>query len=502
MKNQFPNALLIIFLVLAQPLSVLSENNLPILPIEDREKENIYTLLLNEVCQIALQNNFDIQLARYDAYIAQTKKKESDSLYDTIIDSQIQYHNNQRKQVSTILGSKVIDNDYHLGITKKLPTGTTVGVDMSNNRHWSNSAFISSNPSHDSSLTLNVKQELGKNFFGLEDRGDIKMTRLDIENTGFLSLDRIEAEMAAVEKAYWGLVLQNEKFKIAQEILRQARQLLDFNQEKIVDGLAEAPELLAAEANFENRMNEVTMTELELRTKVNILKFLLNIEDNQASMVPGDQFRILSDESQQLDLSLKKAFQFRRDYKRAQNDIKSKKLLISIKKNSLWPEINLEATLARNGLGDHFPKAVENISQEDNPDLLTVLKISFPLENNKAEANWDKAKLEHTQALINLKLLERMIVLSIDDRVRNCNILKELAISKEKIAELQLKKLQAEEKRFRTGRSETDTMIRYQEDTIQARWEAVEAKYLYSLALIDLRQAEGTFLDPYGIEEL
>ncbi len=54
-----------------------------------------------------------------------------------------------------------------------------------------------------------------------------------------------------------------------------------------------------------------------------------------------------------------------------------------------------------------------------------------------------------------------------------------------------------EEKRFSHGRSDTDTMIRFQDDLSNAREEAAEAKYKYYAAVIDLSRREGTLLKRY-----
>ena len=48
------------------------------------------------------------------------------------------------------------------------------------------------------------------------------------------------------------------------------------------------------------------------------------------------------------------AFENRRDYKKAKNDIDASGLNLVMQKNNSWPEVNLEASVARNGLKRHF----------------------------------------------------------------------------------------------------------------------------------------------------
>src|SRR3989338_4492024 len=78
-----------------------------------------YTLSLDDVTRLALQNNFDIQMARYDARIAMTRQGEAESIYDTIFEAEVKYLDNQKARTTTILGTKNLENDYNLSLSKK-----------------------------------------------------------------------------------------------------------------------------------------------------------------------------------------------------------------------------------------------------------------------------------------------------------------------------------------------------------------------------------------------
>ena len=161
-------------------------------------KDDVYTLSLEDVTRLALQNNFDIQLAQYDAQIARSKQGEAESIYDTIFEAEVKYRDNQKARTTTILGTKNLENDYNLSLSKKFSTGTKIDVDMTNARDWSNSVFVTLNPSYDSAFGVTLEQELGKNFFGIQDRGTVKLTKLDIENSRYTSLEKIEESVAEV----------------------------------------------------------------------------------------------------------------------------------------------------------------------------------------------------------------------------------------------------------------------------------------------------------------
>ncbi|MCD4781035.1 MAG: TolC family protein [Candidatus Omnitrophica bacterium] len=458
--------------------------------------DKIYTLSLNESMTLALQNNFEIQLAKYDVLIAKTNEGVAESIYDTVINAQIQYKNDQLKAATSFAGEKTLTNEYNLSLTKKLPTGMTVTAGLENTRTWSDSSFSTQNPSHDVTASFQMKQELGKNFFGLQDRGNVKITQIDVENVRIYSLDKIETHLAHVQKAYWDLVLQIEKSRIVEDMVDQAKKLFDLNTEKLADGLTEKPEVLASEANYKNRVNQLILAKNQIATMENILKLLINIDNDVIRIEPTDKF-MLTNGAPELDKSLKKAFQQRKDYQQLKNVIDLRKIRLSMKKQNLWPEINLEATLARNGLDDHFPHAYNKLGEEDNSYFSAGVSISIPFENTLAESEYDAAKLEKARAVLNMKYIERIITIDIIDQVQLCHVLKTVAVNGEDIALLQAEKLKEEEKRFNRGRSDTDTIIRFQDDTSQARIEAAEAKFQYYISKIDLFKKEGTLLHQY-----
>ena len=55
----------------------------------DQPEKKTYKLSLEDVTRLALENNFEIQLAKYDAWIARTDEGVAESIYDTIFDAEI-----------------------------------------------------------------------------------------------------------------------------------------------------------------------------------------------------------------------------------------------------------------------------------------------------------------------------------------------------------------------------------------------------------------------------
>ncbi len=454
------------------------------------------SLTLAQTTELAIENSLDIQLLKYDVWVAQTQRREARSLYDMILNTDVKYRNDQSKQVNSIFGSKTLTNDYNIGLEQRTPFGQTLNVEMQNNRNWTNSPFQSFSPSHDSSLAIRIKQELGRNFLGIKDRARIKISLLDVERARFTSLEKIEREVARVQKAYWDLVLYGELKLIGEQMLEQARKLYLLAEEKKQAGLVELPELYGIQANYKKRETDLAVDMSDLEQRQSTLKFLLNLEENDGYLLAVDA-AVLPELVFASVESLKSALRSRRDYQRALTDVKLSNLELEYSRSHSWPEINLTASLAKNGIADHFPEAVRQISTEDNPELFAGLAIHWPLANTQGKAQVERAKLEQAKSLIELKLLERKIAVDVVDHTRTCNVALQKARALSDIAALQKEKYLEEEKRFNSGRSNTDTLIRYQEDWLQAQWEAARAVYEFQAAAIDLKVVEGTLLNNY-----
>lgn len=463
---------------------------------QDKTPEKLYgfVLSLGDITELAITNNFDIQLAKFDYYINEQDLFEELSKYDTELAASVKYINDQRKPANIIVGEKSLNNEYSLGISKLLPTGTTIGLDFTLDREWSDSGFVTSNPYYESSAKVSIVQQLGKNFFGMKDRGEVKITKLDISNSGFTSLDRIERAIADAQIDYWRVVYRYTAVKLRKDILERAEWLYEMDQKRLSRGTIERPEFLYSEANVIERKTAVLVAENELQNAINDLKYSLNILDVKTEIIPLDQLDIFGYEVD-FNMSMRQAIEHRRDYKRDLNNIKSRNINLSIKENNLWPEINLEASLVRNGIDRASKNATDQIYNQDNPEYSFGVTVVFPLENREAKAQFEQSKLEKAKALVNLKKTEEKILVEIDQRVRECNVTRKQSVMMLEAAKLQDEKLKGQEIRFKYGRSDSDTLIRYQHHLLFAQLDAAKSMMDYKVALIELDVAQNTFLD-------
>lgn len=461
----------------------------------------VIALTLKDVTDLAINNSIDIQLAQFDAYIKRTSLMKEESIFDTFLNAETSFIHDKSERASSLLGTDSKENKLSIGIEKKLPSGTTVSLEATDTKYRTDSLYNTLNPYHEGAVELSIIQELGKNFFGLADRSKIKLTKIDIENSDFTSLDSIENSLYTVQRSYWNFVLKEKNLSIAREMLNEARKLCQIYNDKYPLGLVEESDLLAVEALLHARESEVDIALLEKETAKNDLLFLINQGDFEQGIASKDSLDCTVD-TVDLYEALRKATQHRRDYKKIKNETEKNKIDLVVKKNALWPEIDLEASFTRNNLNTAHTRAWEDIMENSNDEVSFKISLRLPLENREARSELEKAKLEKTRYLLMLKRVERLILQEVNDKINQVNTMQNQVRLFETTVGIHQKKLAEQIKRLNYGRSDSDTLIRYEEDLLAARLSLAYYLFRYRISLIELDLVQNSLLDKYWKEPL
>ncbi len=451
---------------------------------------------LEDCVRFSVYNSFEVKMAKLDLLIAETDRMYAEAVFDTVIFGDIYYTEDKRQQLSVFSPDDGQTNFYSGGISKKIPTGTELKATFSDTRSWNNSSFYTRNPAHTSELALEVIQPVGKNFFGCIDRGNISVTKLAIRNADLDAKNRIEALIARVQKDYWELVYAKRSLDFHADILEKAKNLHGSNTRNYDIGLIEKADFLASEANLILRETDLLIAENAYRTAEENLKLLMNMEDTYR-IIPADDF---SDGAVEYDLAdcLNEAFNKRRDYRIRKRDVDIKNITLKMKDNQRWPEIDLKATMAMNGVDTKFNNAADKTTVAENTYYYAGIEISLPVENNLARSEFKKAGYEKEKALVALKETERTVITEVGNSFRDVMTYKVSVANVSKAATLQAEKLKEEEKRYTRGRSNTKRLIDYQQDLLNAELEEDQTQLNLEKARIDLDRSMNVILAKYS----
>ncbi|MDP8298832.1 MAG: TolC family protein [Candidatus Tantalella remota] len=462
---------------------------------KEPDLEGISAITLEECVGFALYNSFEVKMAKLDLLIAETGKLYAEAVFDTILFGDVNYVEDKRQQISVFAADDTQNNYYSASVSKELITGTEVTATWADTRNWANTPFVTRNPSHNAQLSVELRQPVGKNFFGYIDRNTLSVTKLAIRNAGLEMRDKIEREVARVEKAYWNLVYEWQAVRLREGILVRARSLNETNTKSYDMGIIERADLFASEANVLVNETSLELAENRRRRAEENLKLAMNMEEERR-IFPAGTFP-----EEDLEYNLKdcltEAFENRRDYKIRKRDIEINEINLKMKDNAMWPEIDLVGSMAMNGVEGDFEKAAGKTTVNDNTRYYAGVEFSMPLENSSARSEMEKAGYEKEKAIVALKETERNIITEVGNSFRdvitfNANVERML----EAVA-LQAGKLDEEEKRFQYGRSKTKTLIDYQNDLLRTEIEKNLVLLERELSRVDLERDMNVLLSKY-----
>lgn len=452
-------------------------------------------LSLEDCIRVAVENSFEVGIARLDFLIAKTSQGEVESIFDSALSLNMDYTKDRRERLSVFAPTSSQTNTYSVGASKKFPTGTEFTLSFSDIREWDNSGFVTRNPAHTAEVSMEARQPIGKNFFGMIDRYNISITKMAIKNAALDTKERIEALFAEVEKAYWEWAFFKKSLEIYKDLLREAENLYNINVQNYGIGLIEKGELLASRANVILREKEVLTQKDNYTRSEEIIKLLMNM-DADYRIYPGEELRYRK-RDYNLDECIRIAFQKNRNYQKVKREIEIENTILKIKENEKWPEIDLVASIAANGIDAESSSALDKILSDERRRYYAGVEISIPIENNLARSQFKKSLHNKEKKILNLKRIERSIVTDVGNAFRSYLTFQESMDKVMEIANLQKEKLEEEKKLFRYGRSNTKRLIDYQEDYLHAQLEVYRTILKLEKTRIDLERSMNILLEKY-----
>jgi outer membrane protein TolC len=130
----------------------------------------------------------------------------------------------------------------------------------------------------------------------------------------------------------------------------------------------------------------------------------------------------------------------------------------------------------------------------DSPNFTVGLNLSVPIENRAARADARRAQADKARALYAVKDLENRIANEISHLAESLGDRLDIVESTKQALDLNQRKQSLELQKYKQGRSSSDMVKRYQDDTIGSQRGLFEAWLLYQKTLLDLRLAQGAMI--------
>ena len=484
-----------------------------LIPVSVANANEPLSLTLQETIETVLKNNISISVQSYNSKINEQFIFEKEADFDPTVDFEFTVGEETRQSASTLADSKTrdLDYDWDFSVSQKFVTGGDYELTMDNNKNQSSSSRTSLNPIYSSDLALTVTQPLLKDF-GIDlNKREIYIAKNDQKISDHQFTEKVIATIAETENIYWDLVFSIEDLKVKETSLQRARDLEKQVKAQVDVGTLAELEILQAKSNVASReerlLNAQNLIDDNGDNLKSILNFSFDSEEGLKEIIPADSPVFEPGAENSLEEALKTALIHRPDLLAKKMELENRNIEAKYNENQTLPTLDLVGSLGLNGLsGDSSTKngsydsALSEAFSTDFRLWQFGINLSYPLGNRAAKSKLAIKRLEVAQLLLNIKDLEKTIVVEVREADRQIKTdIKRVQATRvaRKLAE---EKLNAEEKKFKVGLSTSFNVLEFQEDLAEEQSNEIKAVIDYNKSLNRLNQVMARTLEAHDIK--
>ncbi len=448
------------------------------------------SISLVEVIETALANNLGIKLQQEDVNAARGGILRSKGNFDMIFEAELAAQSEESTPLFSGAAEQEDASSFSAELSKVFTTGTAISLGWANSRYESDLAGLELNPSYNSGLTLGLSQPLLKGFGEKIQTSGIKASEEQYK-AATKQLDSKTANLVAdVKKAYWSLVYSHQNIEVQKLSLKLAYKLLEETEAQINAGKLAPVEIYQPQSEVARREEQLISAERAFGVAEDNLKILINSEDWLISFAPVDA---PSTEPVTLDLSriVTNALQNRPDIHAVDLQTKIAGIELTKSKDNMRPDLSLFGNLGLGGTDSSFGDALEDNYSDPNNEWRIGVSYSIPLENSLAEGTYQQAIANFNKAKTNGELVRQQAKKEVRTTVRDIQLAIKALEATRKTSLATLKRLEAEQAKFDSGRSTTLDVLTAQEAYSQALSQENLTKITYANSLAELDRIQG-----------
>ncbi|MBM3724060.1 MAG: TolC family protein [Acidobacteria bacterium] len=187
-------------------------------------------------------------------------------------------HNTRPQTTRIVTGTNFLVSEFKrwsYGVEKSYLSGTTVNFDWSNNVLQQNSPNNDFNPTTSANVTLTIQQRLLRGFGLAVNSRAIRVAKNNRHVSDLVFLEQVIATVGNVIGLYYDLVSFNEELKVRQQALQLNEKLYDDNRKRLEIGTVAPADILQAEAEVAASRQQLLNAETTVMQQEMILKNVL-----------------------------------------------------------------------------------------------------------------------------------------------------------------------------------------------------------------------------------
>lgn len=535
----------------------------PVRPLPTAERVGVdimnqLSLTLEQVIEMALQNNNDIDSSKIEVQIAEFNLRAARGVYDPQLAGESYYESRTTPTASTIGGAgasgKVTQSDFrtNLGASGFSPyAGGVYSADFTTARTTTNNQNALLNPQYPTAFNLSYVQPLWRGRRFDNNRRNIEIAKKNLSLTDAQFRQRAIEVIAQAEQAYWDLVFALRNLQVQIDAVKQARTQLESNQRLVAGGVLAPIDVVAATTQITTFEQSVyTAQESVTRAENNLKTLMLADRTSEVWSRPITPVSPISLEPPRvgLEIAIADALRNRPEINQLQTQTEINKIDQRFYRDQRKPQIDLVANYTSNGLAG-TANEISRTSTTVNPELLARInqlsqaqnlpplvfnptttisappdalvggifsslsslvtqryptyrigvRIGLPFGNRVAEANLGRSLAEESQ-IGNQRAQQEQVI---EAQVRNS--LQALKSAEARLASALAARTSAEQlyeseqRQFRAGTTTFYLVLQRQTELLSARGRELQAQTDLNKAISEFQRSTGTTLSANNV---
>ncbi len=492
-------------------------------------KDGQLQLSAEDAIRLALQNNLDITVNRYDPYFSLWGIQGSRSVLNPYILLSSNVNRSVTPAASALQGAPTvfnIANLYNVTVHKPFEPGLDVDVNFNTSRVRTNSIFSSLNPSFTPNLSINFTQHLLKDY-GRISRGRfllIARNNYSISEEAFAA--QVRDIVTSVLNAYWDVVYGDEDIKVKETSRKLAQIVYEQNKIQAEVGTMAALDVVQAEAEVAAREEALVQSRFNKRVAEDLLKKLISTRLDPgviaAPIVPLSKPEPPSAPLPDVRTAIQRAMDTRQEIKQLLTTQENNKIQINYARNQLRPILDLNAGYSQNGLGGEliirdysngifnapivatqpggFWDSLDSLFSRRYLGYVLGFTLRIPIGNDDARTASAQAQIQYKQAEARIAAQKQAIALEVRQDYENIELNQALIKTSEVTVRYQQQRVQGEQDKYALGATTTLSIIQAQRDLQDAQSRLLQAKINLIKGRVALDKAIGDTLAAHNVE--
>lgn len=433
--------------------------------------------------ELALQNSYEVQIARFGPRIQQERVEQSRGRFDPMLHWEARQHVQDEggafgESVKASLGGRTVwGMDYGLNVASDdLFSGTENDYNA-----------------HRASVGFTLSQDLLRGFGIEENTVYVRLAQRRQVQSVWRERQDILTLIHQTIVAYNDLFTAQQRLKVAQKSRDWAEQLVENNRKRIAQGTLAEADLSTANATLAQREEQLLLNRLAVIRSANRLKQLLFCEYHKAKatelILPdwlADGEFDAEEESFEAMLESNTRMQLERIA------LEMARINLRHARNRRLPDLRLSSGVNVSVVDENASAAWSRLREEGAVSGWVGLSMDWPVRNRSARAGEAIAVLEEELAQMRLDQLRLQILFQLDTALNDVRLTYERIALSRRARELSALSLEAAVKRFRAGASTTFQVLRLQKDLASAEAQEVQAMADYHKSRAAFARIKGT----------